>query len=213
MKYTDFKNKYNGKIVDYDKYYGGQCWDIIQQYFTESLAVPESVLGGAGLVSNMLIEPKLSQLLTYFNRVPGAEMYPGDIVIWSVGHAAIFDHWDGQNCWYFSQNHYGTADNPKGGAETVILNMNGLNAFRKKDDKIVPPKEESTTEYYTIPNYNQNTWADQSSIVDGLKSISVDSSFYYRSIIASKNGITNYTGTADQNIKLLTLLKQGELIK
>lgn len=34
-----------------------------------------------------------------------------------------------------------------------------------------------------------------------------------RTIIASANGISNYTGTADQNTKLLTLLKNGKLIK
>lgn len=51
------------------------------------------------------------------------------------------------------------------------------------------------------------------SIVDGLKSIGVDSSFAYRTKIANKNGISNYAGTAEQNIKLLDLARQGKLIK
>ncbi len=50
------------------------------------------------------------------------------------------------------------------------------------------------------------------SIVDALNSIGVDSSFAYRKRIAEANGITNYTGTAAQNTKLLNLLKQGKLI-
>lgn len=51
------------------------------------------------------------------------------------------------------------------------------------------------------------------SIVDALQSIRVDSSFGYRSRIAAKNGISNYTGRSDQNSKMVDLLKQGRLIK
>jgi len=49
------------------------------------------------------------------------------------------------------------------------------------------------------------------SIVDGLKSIGVDSSFESRTKIANKNGISKYTGSIFQNNKLLNLLKKGEL--
>ena len=52
-----------------------------------------------------------------------------------------------------------------------------------------------------------------SSIVDGLKSIGVDSSKANRTKIAKANGISNYTGTASQNTKLLSLAKQGKLKK
>lgn len=52
-----------------------------------------------------------------------------------------------------------------------------------------------------------------SSIVDGLKSIGVDSSFSNRKKIAQANGISNYTGTASQNEKLLSLARQGKLKK
>ena len=51
------------------------------------------------------------------------------------------------------------------------------------------------------------------SIVDGLKSIGVDSSFNNRKVIASINDISNYSGTESQNIELLKKLKQGKLIK
>ena len=50
------------------------------------------------------------------------------------------------------------------------------------------------------------------SIVDSLKAIGVDSSLENRKSIAAKNGISNYSGTAEQNNKLLSLLKQGKLI-
>lgn len=51
------------------------------------------------------------------------------------------------------------------------------------------------------------------SIVDGLKSIGVDSSFANRKKIAKANGISNYEGTASQNNKLCSLAKQGKLKK
>lgn len=51
------------------------------------------------------------------------------------------------------------------------------------------------------------------SIVDGLKSIGVDSSFANRKKIAAANGIGNYSGTASQNNILCSLAKQGKLKK
>lgn len=47
------------------------------------------------------------------------------------------------------------------------------------------------------------------SIVDYLKSKKVDSSFANRKKIATAHGIKNYSGTADQNEKLLTLVKKN----
>ena len=51
------------------------------------------------------------------------------------------------------------------------------------------------------------------SLVEALKSIGVDSSYNNRKNIAALNGISNYSGTAEQNTKLLNLLKKGRLIK
>lgn len=51
------------------------------------------------------------------------------------------------------------------------------------------------------------------SIVDALNSIGVNSSYANRKAIATKNGISNYTGTATQNNSLLVKLKAGRLIK
>lgn len=51
------------------------------------------------------------------------------------------------------------------------------------------------------------------SFVDGLKSIGVDSSFLNRKRIAFNNGISNYSGSAKENLKLLNLLKNGKLKK
>lgn len=49
------------------------------------------------------------------------------------------------------------------------------------------------------------------SIVDYLKSKGVDSSFNYRKYLAKENGIKNYSGTAEQNLKLLNILRSKDI--
>lgn len=66
---------------------------------------------------------------------------------------------------------------------------------------------EPTVSYY--PKYSGNSM----SIADALNSMGYDGSFANRGKIAAHNGISNYRGSADQNAKLLTLLKSGKLIK
>ena len=54
---------------------------------------------------------------------------------------------------------------------------------------------------------------DELSIVDALKSLGENSGFEYRRRIANANGIPEYTGTSGENLKLLSLLRRGELIR
>jgi hypothetical protein len=133
MDYNEFKNKYNGQVIDYDGEYGGQCWDLAQQYFTECLGVPENVLGGCGLVNNMLNEPKISELLKYFDEVSLNDMKQGDIVIWTYGHIAILDNWDGEKNWYFTQN--------PGVAHIDLCDNSEARAFRLKQAKLEQKEE------------------------------------------------------------------------
>ena len=134
-KYQEFKNKYNGKKTDYDGAYGAQCWDLAQRYFVECLGVPEWVLSDSGLVSNMLDRDR-EELNQYFDEIPVTNMCPGDVCIWEYGHIAIFDHWDGNQNWYFSQN-----PNP---CQVMPIDREGLHAFRLKGVyQPEPPKEES----------------------------------------------------------------------
>lgn len=63
----------------------------------------------------------------------------------------------------------------------------------------------TTVSYYAAFN--------STSIIDGLKSIGVDSSMSNRKKIASANGIGGYSGTASQNENLLNLARQGKLKK
>ena len=69
------------------------------------------------------------------------------------------------------------------------------------------------TKAYTVYEYYPKCSSSYTSLVDGLKSIGVDSSYTNRKTIATKNGISNYSGTASQNTTLLNKLKAGNLIK
>jgi hypothetical protein len=53
---------------------------------------------------------------------------------------------------------------------------------------------------------------DVNSIVDYLKSHGLPSDMASRQIIAEKHGISPYTGTAEQNTKLLGLLRNPPLL-
>lgn len=68
-------------------------------------------------------------------------------------------------------------------------------------------KDKPQVKYYPKTSYSGY------SLVDGLKSVGINSSYLNRSKIAQKNGINGYRGTASQNNQLLNLLKQGKLIQ
>lgn len=73
------------------------------------------------------------------------------------------------------------------------------------------PKYDSVSEKEIV--YYPKYTGTSSSIVDALQSLKIDSNLNYRKKIAAANNINNYSGTADQNKKLLNLLKNGKLIK
>ena len=72
-----------------------------------------------------------------------------------------------------------------------------------------PSAPAASSAYY--PRYNGVT---NTSIVSGLAGVGEkDTSFAHRAKIAAANGISGYRGTAAQNLKMLSLLKQGKLKK
>lgn len=66
---------------------------------------------------------------------------------------------------------------------------------------------------YPNSSYFEACDKTETSIVDALKKTGENSGFANRKKIAAANGITDYSGTAKQNIALLNLMKQGKLIK
>ena len=88
---------------------------------------------------------------------------------------------------------------------TSEQNQKLLSLARKGKLKKPSGSTSTGTGYYPVFN---NT-----SIVDGLKSIGVDSGKEHRKAIAKANGISGYTGTSEQNQQLLSLARKGKLKK
>ena len=99
---------------------------------------------------------------------------------------------------------------------TAAQNTQMLNLL--KNGTLINPYyvEDTPYEDTPAPTVESNTYfpacgAGYTSIVEALKSIGVDSSYSYRARIAETNGITGYSGTAEQNIEMLNKLKNGVL--
>ena len=165
MTYQEFKNKYNGRYIDYDGAYGCQCWDLAQYYFVEVLNVPDSVLSGCGWIKNMILwDWKYNELLQYFDEVPITEMNQGDVCIWTSGeggHIAIEDCWTGYTNLFFSQN-----PNP---CQIMEVDMEDLHAFRRK--KETPPTPEPTP--VVTPSVPRDEYRDQVKIKKGVTELNV----------------------------------------
>lgn len=83
----------------------------------------------------------------------------------------------------------------------------------KVDNSKASKPVESKPETKPSVSYYKKYTGTSVSLVDALKAIGVDASLNNRKKIAKANGISNYTGTASQNTKLLGLLKTGKLVK
>lgn len=89
-----------------------------------------------------------------------------------------------------------------------IEGINGYTDINYYYGNVPEQKEEvKKVNYFSKPSYNGL------SFVDALRIIKAPTTYTYRKKIAAKNGINNYTGTAQQNTELLNKLKQGKLIK
>lgn len=114
-------------------------------------------------------------------------------------------------------DNYSSGENTNVSLDDVDEIDNSLNIESNNKNIDLSSDEKSISTNVSNSNIKDNTITLKNSeysggsIVDGLKGINVDSSFDNRSLIALKNGITNYRGTYNQNVYLLGLLKKGKL--
>ena len=94
-----------------------------------------------------------------------------------------------------------------GNSGNFDLNVLYKEPVKKKVEENTKKPVKKKIVYY--PRYKGKS----SSIVDALKSLSINPSKSNRKKIATLNGIKNYTGSATQNTRLLNLLKKGKLVK
>lgn len=141
-----------------------------------------------------------SDLVFYFAHLSEMYVKKGDRVYITevIGKEGSTGYSTGSHC------HYCCRRNGVKGNDLNISDISGIpNRLGTYDDGYREGKD----------GYLENSSYKGNSIVDALKQIGVDSSFSNRKKIASRNNISNYTGTATQNTRLLNLLKKGKLIK
>lgn len=111
---------------------------------------------------------------------------------------------------YSNREKIAKANGINGYSGTASQNTKMLSLLKQGKLKKAGSTSSSNT---TTTSYYKKYTGSSGSLVDALKAIGVNSSFDNRKAIAKKNGISNYEGTASQNEKLLSLLKQGKLKK
>ena len=111
---------------------------------------------------------------------------------------------------YSNREKIAKANGISGYSGTASQNTKMLNLLKQGKLKKAGTTSSSNT---TTTSYYKKYTGSSGSLVDALKAIGVNSSYDNRKAIAKKNGISNYEGTASQNEKLLSLLKQGKLKK
>ena len=110
MTLSEFIKKYEGKTVDYDKAYGGQCQDLFNQYCVDVWGINNpiqqfpvaSAYQNYGYAKN---NPNFQAIPNDPTAVPMA----GDVIIWNQGvgphgHVGIFVEGDVMNFKAFEQN-------------------------------------------------------------------------------------------------------------
>ena len=109
-----------------------------------------------------------------------------------------------------------TVNTVKNTVTNTAKSVKKVESNTNKIKKAVAPAKPKATAKTTPKTKNKTikkTNYKGNSIVDGLKSVGVNSSYDNRKKIAKANGIKNYTGTAKQNTELLNKLKKGTLKK
>jgi hypothetical protein len=110
MTLQEFIKKYDGKTVDFDKAYGGQCQDAFNQYLVDVWNIPNPIqqFPVASAYQNYGYAKNNPNFVCVPND-PTAVPQPGDVIIWNQGvgphgHVGIFVEGDVMNFKAFEQN-------------------------------------------------------------------------------------------------------------
>lgn len=119
ISFDAFVKKYNGKKVDFDGSYGGQCFDLFRQYVNDCLgfpqpypapAYPDRGRGAADLWQGFDKTPALYGYYTKIANTPDFVPQNGDVMIWNRhaggghGHVGIIISADLSSFVSFDQN-------------------------------------------------------------------------------------------------------------
>lgn len=101
-----FQDKWEGKYIDVDGYYGAQCWDLAARYSLD-IGLP-AVATGDGAAAGIYENFNTNGNASHYNRHPQSTTdpnsvpRPGDIIVWNrnmgggYGHVAVVlkANWD-----------------------------------------------------------------------------------------------------------------------
>lgn len=242
LKWTDNSAGYDGHYnTEYNiykepnplAYWGSDCTNYVSQCLYAGGMITTSnwgrvtrgvnlnkVSGGVTWVQAKSLYPYLQSLGYHTEAVKNdlSNIHLGDIVFFDkpgngeAGHATICTQitngvpkFCGHSKWRknyaYAVSQWRNSDYPNGKAYVVHMSF-----CTQSFPQVNPPA--STSEHFYPA-----CASSQTSIVNALNSIGVDSSYSFRKQIATANSISNYTGTAAQNTQLLNLLKAGTLKK
>lgn len=205
-----------GKGIDYDGTYGVQCVDLAKHYIKNVLGITPQSIGNAIEYYN---KRKMSEYLTKnFKWIDNtAEFIPkkGDLCVFTSrsghGHISVATG-EGTTSYFYSYDQ----NFPKAKHEPMTLIKHSYNSFlgvlRPLNQANIGAEKKKPTPN-TKTAYFKPYKGTSDSLVDALEAVGAKSDFAYRKKIAVKNKVKNYKGTAEQNNRLLALLKKGKLIK
>ena len=92
MNYSEFKNKYLGKPIDWDGKYGRQCVDVYRQYCNELGLKQSPPVVGANNIWDTYLQSDWDRIVNTTEAITEQ----GDVIIWGTkvgqyGHVAICD--------------------------------------------------------------------------------------------------------------------------
>lgn len=194
-----------GKSYDYAGGYKGECVSLVKNYIKQVLGFTPQSIGNAKEYWN---KRNGDYIKAHFKAVSKPKR--GDLFVrtsGTYGHIGIVIS-AGDTVYY-------TIEQNKGGSRVVSNETrkyeSGYYFLRPLNQANIGA--DNTIKTTTSTSYFKKYTGNSASLVDALETIGAKTDFAYRKKIAAKNSISNYKGTAEQNVKLLTLLKKGKLIK
>jgi len=94
ITFKQFVDKYNGKKLDWDNAYQGQCVDLFRFYIDEVIGVkqPRGVVGAADFWANYSTDPILKDNFTQIKNTPEFVPQESDVMIWNKRAGGGFGH-------------------------------------------------------------------------------------------------------------------------
>lgn len=154
-----------------------------------------------------------TSLVTALQSVGAQSSYSYRASIAKANNISGYTGSSSQNSKMLSMLKAGTLKRPNGSPSNTIVIPDGSIVTNESTNSNANSNTNSNNSSVASTSYYPRCASGHTSIVSALKSIGVDSSYGHRKSIAVANGISNYSGSSSQNVKMLNLLKAGNLKK